>query len=256
MTRTIVTPTEIEHPFYKGQMEFTPAAIEEATRKGLESTSVDLKSTRPVVTLGEPQCWNLASLAREKGKILPAELVLLLRDADFYLVQLACSLRPGRDSQVTWARLDVYLRPKTGPDNPIAFDLYPRDIYDETKTEVKVSIGPSLKFAAFEGTTVEGKLGEVVTTVEFRKLEPVVIGYGPLQSNPGWDFEKHKDQPLRGAKFGYLIVKKPHNAEAVRLTMNITAEVAIRRGLLCARVLGARVAEKDQEHLTRIVCAD
>lgn len=245
MSHTIITPTEIENPLYEEQLEFTPAAIEQVAReKGRESMPAELKSAGPVVTLGQPQWWNLAHLAREKGETLPAELSLLLRDADFYLLQLACSFRPERGSQVEWARFTAHLQPKAGQEDPIAFDLYPREIYDETKTDVKVSIAPSLKFA-----TVEGKLGEVVTTIEFRKLEPVVIGYGALESAPNWDFEKHKDQPLRGSKFGYLIVKKPRSAEAVRLTLDITADVITRHGLL-----SARVTEKDRAHLTQVVC--
>jgi hypothetical protein len=247
----IIAPTEIENPLYEGRLEFTPATVEMARRKGGESVRGELGSAGPVVTLGQPQCWNLASLARERGEVLPAELALLLRDADFYLLQLACSFRPERGSEVTWARLNLYLRPITGQETPIAFDLYPRKIYDETKTDWKVSIAPSLKFAAFEDITAEGKLGEVVTTIEFRKLEPVVVGYGLLQSNPGWDFEKHKDQPLRGVKSGYLVVKKPHSAEAVRLTLDIAADVVTRHGLL-----SARVTKKEQSHLSLVVCTD
>lgn len=252
MSRTISTPTGIENPLYEGQLEFTPGSLEQAVReKGAKSTRSALKPSGPVVTLGQPQWWNLASLAREKGETLPAELSLLLRDADFYLLLLACSFKPERDSHVEWARFTAYLRPKTGQGNPIAFDIYPREIYDETKTNVKVSIAPSLKFAAFEGTTVEGKLGEVVTTIEFSKLEPVIVGYGVLESAPNWDFEKHKEQPLRGSKFGYLIVKKPRSAQAVRLSLDIVADVSTRHGLL-----SARVTEKDRAHLTQLVCTD
>ena len=247
MPYTIITPTEIEHPLYEGQLEFTPGSIEQAAReKGRESMRGELKSAGPVVTLGQPQWWNMAELAQKKGETLPAQLSLLLRDADFYLLQLACSFRPERGSQVEWARFTAYLQPKTGQENPIAFDLYPREIYDETKTNVKVSIAPSLKFAE-----VALLPGEVVTNIEFRKLEPVVIGYGALESAPNWDFEKHRDQPLRGSKFGYLIVKKPRSAEAVRLTLDITADVVTRHGLL-----SARVTEKDRAHLTQVVCTD
>jgi hypothetical protein len=252
MTHIIMAPEEIENPLYEGQLAFTPATIEEAARqKGGESVRRELKSAGPVVTLGQPQCWNLASLARERGDALPAEIALPLRDADFYLLQLACSLRPERDSEVTWVRLNVYLRPKTGQEAPIAFDLYPREIYDEVKTDWKVNIAPSLKFAVFEGVEVEGKLGEVITTIEFRRLEPVVVGYGLQQSDPGWDFEKHREHPLRGVKSSYLIVKKPHGAEAVRMTLDIAADVVTQHGLL-----SARVTEEDRSHLSLVVCTD
>ena len=247
MPPTIITPTEIEHPLYEGPMEFTPATVELAVEEQrMKVMRGGAKLPVPVVTLGQPQWWNLADLAQEKGETLPAELSLLLRDADFYLLLLACSFRPERGSHVERARFTVYLRPKAGQESPIAFDLYPREIYDETKTDVKVSIAPSLKFA-----DVALSPGEVVTTLEFRKLEPVVIGYGVLESAPNWDFHQHKDQPLRGSKFGYLIVKKPRSAEAVRLALDITADVVTRHGLL-----SARVTERDRAHLSRVVCTD
>ena len=91
----------------------------------------------------------------------------------------------------------------------------------------------------------------MVTTIEFKKLEPVVIGYGVLESTPNWDFEQHKEHPLRGSKFGYLIVKKPRRAEAVRLTLDITADVVTKHGLL-----SAKIREKDRRHLTQVVCTN
>jgi hypothetical protein len=247
MSHVIITPTEIEQPLYEGRLEFTPGSIEQVAReKGGTFSRSEIESTGPVVTLGQPQWWNLAHLAREKGQTLPAELSLLLREADFYLLLLACSFRPARDSQVAWARFTAYLRAKVGGQQPIAFDLFPREIYEQAKTDLRVSISPSLKFAE-----VELSPGEVVTTIEVRKLEPVIIGYGALEPAPNWDFEQHKDYPLRGSKFSYLIVKKPHGAEAVRLTLDLTVDVVTRHGLL-----SARVAEKDQAHLSQVVCTD
>jgi hypothetical protein len=114
-----------------------------------------------------------------------------------------------------------------------------------------VSIAPSLSFATVEGSKVEAGLGEAATTIHYRKLEPIVIGYGLLQSNPGWDFQKEKEKPLRGVKVGYLIVKKPHGAEAVRLTQDLKAEVLTQNGWLLARV-----TEAQRDGLTSVVCVD
>ena len=91
MAHTIIVPTEITNLLYEGQLPFTPGAIETARKQGGDSVPRDLASVGPTVSLGQPQYWNLASLAREKGEALPAELTLLLRESDFYLVQLACS---------------------------------------------------------------------------------------------------------------------------------------------------------------------
>ena len=95
-----------------------------------------------------------------------------------------------------WARFTAYLRIKTGHEQLIAFDVYPREIYDETKTDVKIKIAPSLKFAAFEVPAVDDTLGE----------------------------------------FDYLIVKKPRGAEAVRLTLDIVVDVITKHDPLSARI--------------------
>ena len=126
MPSIIVTPSEIEHPLYEEHMELSSGE----GRRRSEETPVSMPG--PVVTLGKPQWWNMSKLARERGEQLPPEL-LLMHEADFYLVQLACSFRPSKDSQVEWAQFNVYLRPhKAGQQDPIAFDLYPREIYNET----------------------------------------------------------------------------------------------------------------------------
>jgi hypothetical protein len=245
----ITAPTEINQPLYESQMELMSGNTGENARS-INNPEVQ-KLIGPVVTLGQPQCWNLASLAREKGSALPAELALLLRNADFYLLELACSFRPERDSKVIWARLDAYLQPKVGQENPIAFDLYPLEVYNETKTDWKVNIAPNFKFGVFDSVKFEGALGEMITTINFRKLEPVVIGFGRNQANPGWDFEMEKTQPLRGVKVGYVIVKKPHGADAVRLILNVSADVMTQHGRLRGKII-----EKDKAHLTQVVCID
>lgn len=241
MPDTIITPTEIKRPLYEGRMEFTLGDLE---RKGHKS--IEPQSPGPVVTLGQPQWWNLVHLAREKGATLPAEMSLLLHDADFYLLLLACSFRPEPGSHIEWARFTAYLQPKAGQENPIAFDMYPREIYDETRTDVKVNIAPRLEFAGFGVSP-----GEAITTIKFRRIEPVIIGFGALGSGPSWDFKKHKNHPLLGNKFGYLIVKKPRGVEAVRLILDIAANVVTQHGRL-----RARFTEKDRAHRTQVVCTD
>ena len=249
MLHTISAPMTIKDPFFEGQLSFVPRTNETSQRG--ESIPEHLPPAGPRLSLGQPQCWNLAKLTREKGSTLPAEMALLLRNADFYLLQLAYSFRPEPKSEVVWARLNVDLQPMMGKDFPIVFDIYPREIYEVEKKDWKVSIAPSLKFSVFEGVDIDAKLGEAVTTIEFRKLEPVIVGYGLLQSNPSWDIEKHREHPIRGVKSNYIIVKKPHGAEAVLLTIALTVDVVTQHGLL-----RARVNDKDQARLCLVVCED
>ena len=239
----IITPSEIEEPLYESIMELVKGTV----RKDQQETVV-VDEPGPIVTLGKPQWWNLAKLAREKGEMLPPEMLLLMRDADFYLVQLACSFKPERQSKVEWAQFTAFLRPKrSGYGDPIAFDLYPLQVCDMTQKDIKVSIAPSLKFA-----NVEGTLGEIVTVITYKKLEPIITGFGALQSNPCWEFEQYDSHPLRGSRFTYLVVKKPHGTEAVRMSLDITADVVTERH----RLLSARVTKKDREYLTQVICTE
>lgn len=246
MTFEIDAPATIEHPLYETRLE-----ISESEEKLRRSPILQrLSDIAPMVTLGEPQCWNLATMAQEKGELLPAEMALLLREADFYLLQLASSFRPQRHGHVMWARVDIYLQPTSGEYPPLAFDLYPREIYDENSDDSKIAIDPSLSFAAF-GAKVEGKLGQILTTIHFRKLQPVVVAYGLLQPNCGWDYQRPHQKPLEGIQVGYLIVKKPRGAGAVRVIMDVRAQVSTPSGLF-----GMRVTEEDQARRTVVVCAE
>lgn len=247
MTFTIDVPTTIDHPLYEDRLEFAENA-EQVRRSALREQLPDMA---PLVTLGRPQCWNLARLAREKGEALPAELALLLSEADFYLLQLAFSLLPQRDERVTWARFDIELQPTAGAHPPLVLDLYPREVYDETKSDWQVAIDPSLSFAAFEGAKIEGKLGKILTTIHFRKLEPVVVAYGLLESRCGWDYQRSHQKPLKGIQSGYLIVKKPHGTDAVRATMDLRAEINTPTGLF-----GTRVTERDKARRTVALCTE
>jgi hypothetical protein len=242
----IEAPTKIEHPLYESRLEVTE---KEKKIRGLPIRQ-QLSEVAPTVTLGQPQWWNLATLAEKKGEPLPAEMALLMREADFYLLQLASSFRPQRQARVMWARVDLYLEPTSGEVPPLAFDLYPREIYEEKNEESKITIDPSLSFSAL-GAKVEGKLGQILTTVNFRKLEPVVVAYGLLQSNCGWDYQRSHQNPLEGIQVGYLIVKKPRGVGAVRLMMDVRAEVSTPSGLF-----GMRVTEQDQARRTVDVCAE
>jgi hypothetical protein len=242
MAFTIEAPTSIEHPLYEDRLEIVES--EEQVRRS--AIRQQLSDMAPVVTLGQPQWWSLARLAREKGESLPAEMALSLGESDFFLLQLAFSLLPHRDERVIWARFDIDLQPSANDLPPLAFDLYPREIYDEVESDRQIAIEPSLSFATFEA-----KLGKALTTIHFRKLEPVVVGYGLLQSHCGWDYQRSHQKPLTGIQVGYLIVKKPLRSGAVRAIMDVRAEVSTPTGLF-----GTRVTERDRARLTVALCAE
>lgn len=246
MSQLIITPTEIEDPLYEGELTFVEPTIEAAVAKGRgEFTAADVRreAHAPVVTLGQPRCLG------QFGPDYPllAEAKKLAKEADYFLVRLACSFRPLRDSQIDYAKLSAFLQPRTGKTSPIAFDLYPRSVYKSIEGEFKVSIAPGLKFAE----VAEVSMGQAAATIQFRELQPVIVGAGVQQADPSWEFERHRGQPVRGSRFLYLIVERPRGAEAVRVILNLTADVITKHGLLAAKV-----KERDRDNLARVVCEE
>ena len=87
--------------------------------------------------------------------------------------------------------------------------------------------------------------------IKYDALEPVVVGLGVQRSDPGWEFTPHDEHPLMGSKFLYLIVQKPRQVDAVRLSLRVAAEVETRQGLF-----SARTRHQDRERLSTVICAD
>lgn len=243
----ITTPSEITNVLYEGALEFSETATERLVKHDGEPTRKELAGyERPIVTIGEPVWWNVAEVYREEGKPLPATISLLLRDADFFLVQLACSFRLGRDTRVEWARFAAYLRPRNAAaSNPLAFDLHPLEVYDQVARDVRVRVSPTLKFVE----AAEASLGEVALELKYNELIPVITAAGAQESNFSWDLRETKEHPLRGARYFHALVKRPHGAEGVRASFEVAADVVTPRGLL-----QAVLHKKEAASLSRVIC--
>jgi hypothetical protein len=70
---------------------------------------------------------------------------------------------PAHDNQFKWARIVAKMEPLSeSVKNPVAYDAYPKGIYEEKKEKHRISIGLSLKFAE----VIEPK-AEYVKEIEF-----------------------------------------------------------------------------------------
>jgi hypothetical protein len=94
-------------------------------------------------------------------------------------------------------------------------------------------------------------LGTALITIDFRNPRPLTYGFGAMQSDPSWRFEMHEKHPVRGDRFGYIVVQKPHSAGAVRLTLDVSAGVQTGDDLA-----SGRIREGDRGQLTVLVCTD
>lgn len=236
----ITSPNEINAPLYEDTLDLV------STSNRLSGNEV-VKSGGPAVTFGFPQSWNLMSLLRETNQSLPPDMLLHAKDADFYLVELAVSFRPQQNTTINWSQFVAYLRPeKTGVGYPIAYDLFPKALTDEKRSEIKLGVSPEIKFSE-----IEFKVGELSTLIEYKRLTPIVTGYGLLESTPTWDFQNHANYPLQGCRACYLIIKKPKGSGVVRVILDVSAEIAI-----SGRLFPAKRKKDHSSHCTHIICKD
>ena len=238
----IETPSEITNVLYKGELEYNTTAQQRSYDRHSDSNTV--VNPRPVVaTIGEPQWWDIAKLY--PADKVPEEMKQQLGRADFFLVQLACSLRPEPDQHVEWARFSVSLSPKrVGVSDPIAIDLHPMELYDEMEKNIKWTLSPKLKFEK-----VEGSIGEYTTEIKYTQLVPVITAAGALESLFSWDMKQTQGHPLCGARWFHAVVKRPKGADGVQARFNVVADVVTE-----GRLFRFGTKEEAKMQASRLIC--
>ena len=160
----LTTPETIEHVLVERQLEpVSDDALDQSARdwqsQGVKLAPGEVLRNMPVVSIGQSETWTLQDFYSPNK--LPRPIRTKLSQADFYLVRLSCSFRPvHEESRVEWARFRAALLPhsSTGA-QPIAFDLYPQQVVQEVKRQIKVTLSPSLKFQELEASLGSASLG-------------------------------------------------------------------------------------------------
>ena len=240
-------PKDIDKVVWEGPLE--PATDEAVQRLGQEWTARGLKvevrdavRDLPLVSIGQPEVWQLAEVYPPEK--MPATLRAKQEEADFYLVRLACSFRPARDDvKIEWARFLVHLMPDSAGQVTVAFDLYPLQITQEVRHNVKVTLSPTLKFME-----VEASVGGVEFGFEYPELQPLVTAAGAGEANPSWDYEEAKGMQIQGSRWMHLLVKAPKGMPSGFALLDLAADVRLRGSLL--PVLLRRERKELETHLT------
>ena len=235
----IQVPEDVEHVLWEGLLE--PAADEamerserERAEKGFHGDVRTILRDLSVVSIGQPETWPLQAVYPPDKMPLPLQ--AKLNEADFYLVALACSFRPVHgESHIQWARFRAYLVPDSAGHQPLAYDLYPNEVVQEVKRQVKVTLNPTLKF--YE---VQANVGSVEFGLEYRELHPLISGTGQGQPDPMWDYEEAKGIRVQGGKSMYLLVKAPKGMPSGRVILDLAADVVVQGSILPTLVLQNR----------------
>ncbi len=244
----LTTPETIEQILVERQLEPTSdEALEQSAHdwqsRGVKLTPREALRGMPVVSIGQPETWPLQDLYPPRK--LPRPIRTKLTQADFYLVRLSCSFRPvHEESRVEWARFRAALLPhaSTGA-QPIAFDVYPQQVMQEVKRQVKVTLSPMLKFQELEAS-----LGSAEFGFEYAEQVPLISAAVGASFNPSWDYGAGPKREVRGTKWMYLLVKAPKGQTSGRALLDLEADVRVGEARLPA--IFWRQQEQAAEQLT------
>ncbi len=170
-------------------------------------------SDLPHVSLGKPDWWSDEAIMGAKWR--PPD-----GGQRYGLARFKFSLRPKSRQTIRQAQFTVRLLPKGGGRNPLAFDLFPRQVTEERSRSLKVGIGPDLTFAEFEAS-----LGSLETSLDTSYVVPVITADGLGESSLRWTFQSQRKHPLTGSRVVYAIIELPPNVAAVRVSLHLSARV-------------------------------
>jgi len=224
----LTTPETIEHILVEHPLEpVDDDALDQSARdwqsRGVRVASSEVLRNMPVVSIGQPETWALQDFYSPSK--LPRPIRTKLSQADFYIVRLSCSFRPvHEESRVEWARFRAALLPHSPTaGQPIAFDLYPQQVVQEVKRQVKVTLSPSLKFRELEAS-----LGSAEFGFEYTEQLPLISAAIGAGFDPSWDYRAGPGQELQGTKWMHLLVKAPKDMTNGRALLDLEADVLVK----------------------------
>jgi hypothetical protein len=207
-------PDEIEDAVSEGPLEIVVAPNQRARARSGPPTEL------PVVSIGRPMSWSLRKIFSPEDLSPLAKASLEVQD--FYLVRLACSLRPiSGETVIDWARFEVELMPGPDGSQPTAFDMHPLQVMQEIKRNVKVTFSPTLKYKELEASAGSAEFG-----FEYTELQPVITTDGVGERQPGWAYRSANGVPLVGSKMMHLLVQAPRGMASARANLSLKAGVS------------------------------
>ncbi len=154
-----------------------------------------------------------------------------LSNAVFWLLRLACTLHPvGRFKEIVEAQQTLSLapvKPNAQADSTYAFSLFPERLTAEEQREMNLSLGPKLKFLKIEA---EGP--QAGTKISYRKVFPVIQGYGAGEPTAYWIFKPHSSYPLEGCQFVYAVIAAKLDTGGIRGAVELTVNVDTDFGII------------------------
>jgi hypothetical protein len=196
----IQTPEHITDPIFSGYLEASGGTL-----RATEQTSAEI---------GRPEWWFASDVIGEAFK--PPQ-----GDETHLLLRFAYSLTPPKNHEIEDATLSVGFSCDGPTAQPVVFDLFPQEVLEESKTDLKLSVKPTLKMKEAEASLVS-----LEASISVPKVEPIVTTAGLGGAKLSWHYRKHKRHPLIGTRMTYAIVGYPSAAERMSIQVGLTANVS------------------------------
>lgn len=195
------------------------------------------------IIIGEPQSWPLVDLYKIDGHQLPAAIAHDAQDCQFCLVRMAFSLKVLGDVSIERTQFTAFIHGDGSKDAPIAYDMFPDELFDEVAQQIDVGISPTFKFGGIEASLANMQYG-----IRYQHLKPVILTAGMLTHRPLWEFKRSGKQSFIRNKEMYMIVKS-YRPQEIRVTFEVIADIKFG-----GKRWPFKTRKEDKKHLTRKLC--
>lgn len=235
MSKIIKASETIEKALFTASLScYMRIKEEKVNRLGIKSISEkkeqevpdEVKEGIDEVMVGRPQIFSLMEIYEIEKIKSPADIQIMSKEYDFYLVELACSFVPQKKSEIINLKFKVdldllYVKSSSKhPERPIAYDMYPVEIFEEIQEKKSIGINPTLKFQE-----VKAGVGSFLREITFTRLIPIITGAGVLCPSVVWSFDKTENRKLEGVRRMYMVIKTPKSDMTIVGTIRIFGQI-------------------------------
>jgi len=235
MSKLIAAREKLDEVLFTASLSKPMRIVEEqedkyGVKSKVEKTVKDVPNEMAKITeevqVGRPQVFSLLELYELEKVAPPADIKSLSKEYNFFLAGLACSLSPNKNDEFVNLKFKVDLGflgidgSTESNEQPIAYDLYPIEVFEEIKKKRSVGINPALKFKSVEVGT-----GGLLAEISFTKLIPIITAAGLLCPSVAWSFERTKNRKLLGIRRIYLIIKARKSDQPVVGKISVFGEI-------------------------------
>lgn len=204
--------------------------LSDNTKKGLQKSDaeiINMLGRKNRVAVGKPDCSNFNRIFATEKQTIPQAFKELSCNYDFYLLDLSCSFLPDPDCEFVWARfgveLNAYADGKRLKEKPIAYDMYPDEVFNEITIKNEMAFSSNFKINPSILNIEEGL--KITDSKEYAHYEPEITAFGIRTSNVAWDFKATSRKYINGNIRKLMIIVQTQKNSNIKGRFLIGAEI-------------------------------